>query len=301
VKEASSSKDSQSRLFFLLIAAIFAVSISSILVRLSQSPPLVLAFYRQLFSALLLLPFVMNDPKSESLDRGDYPYLIASGLFLALHFATWITSLTLTSVARAVLFVDLQPIWAALLGAVFLGESLSGLEILAVGIVTAGGILTILPHWSEGAASVRGDLLALSGGIAGACYLLIGRKLRTRISWLSYMFSVYLISAAWLLLFYGVRYRYFPLPVTHDLLLLFLMALIPSLAGHGLFNLVIRNMKAYVVNAAFFGEPILATILAAIIFREYPDPYFYGGALIVFAGLALIFSQQKNRVEESEP
>src|SRR5262249_20163659 len=244
----------------------------------------------------------MNDSNSEGPDRGDYPYLIASGLFLALHFATWITSLTLTSVARAALFVDLQPIWAAILGAVFMGESLSGLEILAVGIVTAGGMVTMLSHWSEGAASVRGDLLALSGGIAGACYLLIGRKVRARISWLRYMFSVYLVSAAWLLLFWVARYRHFPLPVTDDLIWLFLMALIPSLAGHGLFNLVIRNLKAYVVNAAFFGEPILATILAAIFFHEYPDRYFYAGALIVFAGLALIFRQQKSQQDaDSEP
>ena len=71
------------------------------------------------------------------------------------------------------------------------------------------------------------------------------------------------------------------------------MALIPSLAGHGLFNLAIREVKGYVVNAAFMGEPVIATIFAYWLFHEKPDSYFYYGGAFVFAGLALLF--YKNR------
>ncbi len=279
--------------FVYLVVAICAVSCSSIFIRLTHTSPLVIAFYRQLFSALMLLPFVRADSEAQFYGRSTWLLLILSGLFLALHFATWITGLSYTSVARATLFVDLQPVWAAILGAIFLRERLKQVEIFAVCIVTLGGILSIVPRWGQGNTTFSGDLLALLGGIAGAGYFLIGRGVRSRISWLHYMYSVYYISAIWLLVFYLCIYRTIPLPAERDLIWIVLMALVPSLVGHGLFNLAIRKLKAYVVNAAFFGEPVLAAVLAYFLFGESPDRYFYPGAAIIFAGLFLLFSCQK--------
>lgn len=251
-----------------------------------------MAFYRQLFSVLLLLPFVRND-SPHALTTHEKIYLGFSGLFLALHFATWITGLRYTSVARATLFVDLQPIWAAVLGAFLLGEKLSLIEVAGVLIVFLGGILSAGPHWSEGFSSLKGDLLSIAGGLAGACYFLIGRKIRRAISWSRYMVSVYFISAMWIFLFHVGLDHTLPAPASQDILWIVLMALIPSLLGHGLFNLIIRRLKAYVVNAAFFGEPVLATILAYLLFREIPDRFFFWGALLIFCGLFLIFYQQR--------
>lgn len=259
---------------------------------MTHTPPLVIAFYRQLFSALLLLPFARSAAQPE-LSRRDWLLLTLSGLFLALHFATWITGLLYTSVARATLFVDLQPIWAAILGVVLLNEKLGPIEILGVCIVSAGGVLSIGSHWGQGFASFKGDLLALSGGLAGACYLLIGRKVRKIISWVRYMVTIYFISAGWLLLFHVVLTQSLPAAADRDLPWLLLMALIPSLLGHGLFNVAIRHLKAYVVNAAFLGEPVLATILAYLFFGESPDRFFYAGAVLIFIGLSLVFSQQR--------
>jgi len=277
--------------FLYLFIAILAVSCSAVLIRLTHTSPLVIAFYRQVFSALMLLPFVRAE-SDQTTSRKDYWLLILSGLFLALHFGTWITGLSYTSIARATLFVDLQPVWAAILGAIFLRERLNRIEIFAVCVVTLGGILTIVPRWGSGTNTTTGDVLALCGGVTGAGYFLIGRGVRSRISWLRYMFSVYSISAVWLLLFCLCMYRTFPLPAEHDLIWIVLMALVPSLVGHGLFNLAIRKLKAFIVNAVFFGEPVLATIFAYLFFGESPDRYFYFGAVVIFAGLFLLFRSQ---------
>jgi drug/metabolite transporter (DMT)-like permease len=280
------------RPFLYLILAIFAVSFSAILVRLSGSSPLIIAFYRQAFSALLVLPF-LNREEHPPLPAKDYFLLIFSGLFLALHFATWITGLTYTTVARATLLVDLQPLWAAMLGWFILRERVSLLEGAAIALVVAGGAVAIASNWTPGAGRT-GDVLALIGGFTGACYFLIGRRMRNEISWVRYMFSVYSFSAAWLLLFSFLLFRSFPLPLQSDLPWIFAMAVIPSLAGHGLFNLAIRQVKGYVVNAAFMGEPVIATVLAYRLFHEKPDAYFYYGAALVFAGLALLFYENRN-------
>jgi drug/metabolite transporter (DMT)-like permease len=261
---------------------------------LCHTPPLIIAFYRQLFSATLLLPFVQNR-NYDPLGRSGWLLLVLSGFFLAMHFATWLIGLTLTSVARATLFVDLQPIWAALFGALLLNERLKTGEIVAVVLVTFGGMVTVGGQTKFGSSStLLGDLLAIVGGIAGAGYLLIGRKVRADISWVQYMFSVYWISAAWLLLVNLIWLRgTFPLPDARDVVWIILMAIVPSLIGHGLFNLAIRHLKAYVVNAGFLGEPIVATILAYFLFAEIPDPYFYAGASLVFAGLTLLLLRQR--------
>ena len=278
--------------FLYLIIAIFAVSCSAILIRLTHTSPIVIAFYRQTFSAIMLLPFVNRDPEVV-LSRKNYMLLIVSGLFLALHFAAWITGLTYTTVARATLFVDLQPIWAAILGAILLKERLSVVEALAVLLVSIGGIFSVGSHWKEGGTSLLGDGLSAAGGIAGACYLLIGRKVRSEISWLRYMFSVYYFSAIWLLLFHLALFRSFPVPYQKDLVWIVAMALIPSILGHGLFNAAIRKLKAYVVNAAFLGEPVLATFFAYLLFRETPDPSYYMGATLVLTGLLILFLRQR--------
>jgi drug/metabolite transporter (DMT)-like permease len=291
---ASSSRSSTPYLY--LVLAIFAISCSSILVRLTHTPPLVLAFYRQLISAVILLPFVRG-AGDVVIERRDYVLLILSGLFLAMHFATWITGLFYTTVARATLFVDLQPLWAAILGAIFLKEKLSRLEILGVGIVTLGGIVSAGVNLGSIGSTFYGDLLCVAGGIAGAAYLLIGRKVRSEIPWLNYMYSVCYISAIWLLLLNLLLYRTFPLPDRRDLFLLVAMALLPSILGHGLMNLAIRYFKAFVVNAAFLGEPVLATILAYFFFREVPDMYYYLGAALIFSGLILIFLKQRSGEE----
>lgn len=272
-----------------LVVAILAVSSSAILIRLTITPPLVTAFYRQLFCAILILPFARAEEPAKLSSR-DRILLVVSGLFLALHFATWITSLFYTTVARATLFVDLQPVWAALLGAMFLHERLTFSEICGVGIVTAGGILTSGNGWKSGEILQTGDLLALCGGVAGAIYLMIGRKVRLAIPWARYMLAAYAISAGWLFLFYlFVSKGRFPLPAERDLLWISLMAIGPGILGHGLINYSIRHIKAYAVNAALLGEPVLATILAYVLFGEVPDAFYYAGAALIFTGLLLIF------------
>jgi drug/metabolite transporter (DMT)-like permease len=288
------NQDRQQQLapFVSLLIGVVAISSSAILIRLTHTSPLVTAFYRQLFCAVLIFPFVGRDPEV-FLPWRDFLLLIISGLFLALHFATWITSLFYTSVARATLFVDLQPVWAALLGFFLLKEKLSAMEIVGVLLVTFGGITTISGRWGDPGSALKGDLLALAGGIAGACYFLIGRKVRNKISWLRYIYSVYYLSAVWLLFFCLAMNRQFPFPLQADLPWILLMAIGPGILGHGLINLAIRHIKAYVVNSALIGEPVLATVFAYFFFGERPDVYYYAGAILIFAGLFLIFSKQR--------
>src|SRR5512140_3035512 len=126
-----------------LATAILAVSTASIFIRFAQAeaPSLVIAALRLTFATLLLAPLAWTRYRAElqSLKRSEITLGVISGLFLAAHFATWITSLEYTTVASSVVFVSTGPLWVALLAPLLLNERLSRAAILGLAIAIIGG------------------------------------------------------------------------------------------------------------------------------------------------------------------
>src|SRR5512140_1428846 len=199
-----------------LATAILAVSTASIFIRFAQAeaPSLVIAALRLTFATLLLAPLAWTRYRAElqSLRRSEITLGVISGLFLAAHFATWITSLEYTTVASSVVFVSTGPLWVALLSPLLLNERLRGAAIVGLVIALAGGTMIGLAEacvWNHGlqcsnidqalhGRAMWGNFLALVGAWAVSGYLIIGRKLRaarTRsMSLIPYIFMVYGIA-----------------------------------------------------------------------------------------------------------
>src|SRR6266545_5069333 len=210
---------------FALFTAIVAVSTASIFIRFAQAeaPSLVIAALRLTFATLLLAPFAWTRHRDElrSLMRNEIILGVISGLFLAAHFGTWITSLEYTTVASSVVFVSTGPLWVALLSPMLLNERLRRAAILGLVIAILGGTIIGLSDacvWNHGlrcpdvghimqggampsrtdvlvARTVWGNFLALIGAWTVSGYLIIGRKLRGKISLIPYIFLVYGIAA----------------------------------------------------------------------------------------------------------
>src|SRR5215216_2554523 len=128
-----------------LITAILAVSTSSVFIRFAQAdaPSLVIAALRLTFATLMLAPIVILRHRTEllNLTGADLSLGLVSGLFLALHFGTWISSLEYTTVASSVVFVSTGPLWVALLSPMLLDERLTGAAIVGLAIAIAGGTM----------------------------------------------------------------------------------------------------------------------------------------------------------------
>ncbi len=180
-----------------LIAAILAVSTSSIFIRFAQAdaPSLVIAALRLMFATLLLAPLAWIHYRDElkSLTPREIILGAISGLFLAAHFATWISSLQYTTVASSVVFVSTGPLWVALLSPMLLNERLTRAAIVGLTIAILGGTIIGLSDvciWDTGircpdlsqilqGRAMWGNFLALIGAWTVSGYLIIGRKLRT--------------------------------------------------------------------------------------------------------------------------
>ncbi len=232
--------------------------------------------------------------------RADIRLAVFSGIFLVIHFATWITSLAYTSVASSVILVTTSPLWVALLSPLVLKEKLT--RTMAAGLIMAllGGFLVGLSDVctldANGATCpaigefVRGDafwgdLLALTGAFAASGYLIIGRKLRSRVSTLSYIFLVYGVAAVGLVLLTII--------FGHDLFgfskatyfWMIGLALVPQLLGHTSYNWALAYLPAAYVSLTILGEPIGSSILAYVLFDENITLLKAFGAVLILLGI----------------
>lgn len=292
----------RARIVGAIAIAVVGISCSGVLIRglaLTGVPLLAVAFYRMLFaSALLGAAALVRRPPAPS--RSDARLLVFSGVCLAAHFALWTMSFAYVPVARSVLVVQSQPIFVVLASALFLKEYPSRRVLLGVAIAMLGIVIVSTEGLSGGGDAWRGDVLSLGGAAAVVGYLLAGRKARARLGLLGYVVPVYsvcsLVLLAWCIAA-GDRLTGFPPRAWIGFLLL---ALLPTLLGHTIFNWVIRYVPADTVSVILLAEPVGAAVLAWIFFGESPSMLTFAGAPFILGGIALasIVATPKNAVPE---
>ncbi len=300
--------------YLIVPIGIAAVSTASIFIRFAQeyAPSITIAAFRMGLAALLLFPYTIVKYKDElrALSRKDLGLALLAGFLLAVHFATWITSLEYTSVASSVVLVTTTPLWVALMAPIFLGEKSPRLSIIGMIMALLGGVIIagsdvcswasagITCHFQEGLSgsqNLLGDLLAVLGAISAAAYLMIGRHLRRKISLTPYIFLVYSTSALFLVIamfFMAGAPPVFPTRVYGWLILL---AVIPQLLGHSIFNWSLKYLPAGYVSVSLLGEPIGATLLSYIFLNETPPEVKIIGAILILPGIRLASFSQKSQ------
>jgi len=275
----------------LLILAVLCVSVGSIFVRLAAAPALAVAFNRIFLASAVVAPFA-----APSLVRA-WPVLparrrlvlLASGISLGVHFATWIASLSYTSVAASVLLVNTAPLFTLFFSWWFLGERASKAVLIAMAVALTGAALIAAGDWGDGgAASLKGDALAVAGAVTMSLYHVIGRGLRDALPLPAYVLGVWSTAAATLaVLAATARVPVFGYP-PRTFALFLALAVVPTVIGHGLVNRSLRHIPAPTVGLFLLGEPIAASILAYAVFGENPGALTIAGGVLVLAALALV-------------
>lgn len=275
------------RVWLGLSVALLAASSSAIFIRLADAPPLAVAFWRNAIAVAILAPVVLARrepmPTGRALGLG-----VFAGVFLALHFGLWITSLEHTSVAASVVLVCTQPIFVAILGRAFLQESVSPLAVAGI-LVSFAGCVVIARADSRLEGAVLGNVLALLGALAVAIYVLVGRNVRAGgVGFLSYSLLVYAVSA--LALLPACLATRTPLSgySLETWLWLTAVAVGPNILGHTVFNWALRYLKAAVLSGTILVEPVVATGLAWLILDEVPVAGTLVGGVVVLVGLGLL-------------
>lgn len=277
-----------------LMTGVIAVSTAAILIRLAQDeslPSVLIAASRLAIATLVLSPVVFRRYRSHlrALSRRDLVLLCISGIFLALHFILWISSLEYTSVLASVVLVNTSPLWSALLEYIFLKARLARWVMLGLALAIMGSVLINIPNdaLSLGNQPLLGSLMALGGALTVAVYLVIGRTLRPSLPLAPYVWIVYGIAA--LISMLVVAAMRIPLAGYSEEGYFWLLAigLIPQLIGHSSFNYALKQLSATYVGISAQLEPAISAILAYFAFREIPGAWHIRGGTIILIGVVI--------------
>lgn len=267
-------------LFILIFIGILTISFSAIFIRMSQSNPLVIATYRMGISSAILFPIFIL--KREKIESNEKILFLLSGIFLALHFYTWITSLRFTSIMSSTVLVTTNPIFVSIFSFFFLRKRLKFKTFLGIMLSLFGIIL--MSYGGKFSINFKGNSLALIGAIFASLYIVTNYTLRKKYDLINIVFRVYSISFFVLLLLSLIlKENLINLP-KKEYLLLFLIALFPQVVGHSIFNYALKFLSPIFISLTILGEPVGATLLGMIFFKEIPKTLeFLGGALIIIA------------------
>ncbi|WP_420824768.1 DMT family transporter [Streptomyces spiramenti] len=287
----------QARFDLLLLAvAVAGISLSGPLVAATAAPALAIAFWRNAMAAASLTPVVLlrRTLRAELASLGRRRLLLsaAAGATLAAHFALWLPSLSMTSVASSVALVTTTPIWITVL--LWLrGHRPDRRTWVGTGVAFAGVVLLTGVDLSVSARALAGDALALAGGLAAAVYMLIGNEVRRTTSTTSYTFVCYSVTAGLLLvlcLAAGTDLSGYSAETWLKLLLLTATA---QLLGHSLLNRVVRGLGPSVTSTAILLEAPGAALIAAVWLGQTPPWPAYPALGVILLGLALVIRAER--------
>jgi drug/metabolite transporter (DMT)-like permease len=270
--------------FLVLAISLVGVSFGSIFVRLAAAPALAIALWRMTMATAVVVPTAV----ATGAGRGratirDWSLAASAGGLLALHFATWITSLQFTSVAASVLLVNTAPVFVAVL-MWLIGQRPGPRTWLAVALGLAGAAVIAAPVEGE-RGSLLGNLLAVGGAIAMAAYLLLAREAQRGLAYVPYVAVAYGTAAVvlWVaVLSTGTAWRGFP---AQTWAVLAAMAAVSQLIGHGGYNWSLRHLNPAFVSIALTGEPVLASLLAWWLLDEPLTLRIAAGGALVLAAI----------------
>lgn len=280
----------------IVLLGVLGASLSSIFVRVSTAPSLILVLYRVGMAALLLLPVVLVKDREElrRMTGREVGLCLVSGASLGLHFAAYFESLRYTSIAASVVLVDTEVLFVALISILLLKKKLRKKAWLAILLALGGSVIIAMADTAGGGAdALRGDLLALCGAFFVAVYTMIGSVCRRTVSTNVYTFLVYLAAGVTVLAIALLSGRAITGYGGVNYLTGFGMAVFCTLMGHSVFSWGLKYLPPAFVSTAKLMEPVFASILGLFLFGEVPGMLTVMGGAVIIAAIILY-----SRVEE---
>ena len=301
----SFSKAPRWQVFAILAVGVFCVSTAAIFIRLALAAvgqpsvgfSLVLAASRLALASVVLIP-TWQQFQPSTYQPGGILYSLMSGFLLAIHFATWITSLSYTSIAASTTLVTTNPIWVALLSWLWFREKLSISTFIGIVITLVGSINIGMQGATSDAIGQNpalGNGLALVGSWAFSLHFLLGRTAQRRGINIRQHVAIAYTTAALILvplpLFLGSSYLGHPIQIYGWMIL---MALVPQLMGHTSLNWAVHHISPTLVTLVILIEPISSSVLGYLVFGEVPGSHVLVGASLILLGVAIAAIGSRN-------
>jgi drug/metabolite transporter (DMT)-like permease len=285
--------------FFLygsLSLGVLFLSTSAIFVKLAVAPSGIIAFYRLLFTLLILIPALLLREKERAqlihLTARQVKLAVLSGALLAVHWVMWFESLRYTSVASSTVLVSLQPLFSILYGAVLFHERVSKRGMAGVFLAIAGSVIIGWGDFQISGAAFWGDVLSFVSAGVISLHFLFGQILRRELDVLPYTAVCYSASTLCLAVYALVTGQPFTGYSLQTWGCFLGLALFATVGGQCVFNLLLKYLPASAVTMGILGEPVGTILLAFIIFGESILPQQGIGMFCILSGLWIFFRRK---------
>lgn len=288
--------------FFILTLGMIAAGSSVVFVKLGNVDPFVLAAYRLLLSALVLLPWFIKDMKArkEPFRLRQLTPSLLPGVFLALHFASWIMGARMVPGAHASLITNMSPLIMPFVMYFLIRERITPVEIIG-SILTLGGSFYLgAKDYGFASEYLKGDLLCFICMIFVTLYLAFARKNRKNTALWFYMVPLYLTGGIVCMTIAAATGADFQIRGEGSWVSVLGLSLVCTVGGHSINNYGMRRLRGQLMALLNLTQILFAALLSYIFFAERPSAYFYPAALLILSGPLLVILEKYRRDRERE-
>ncbi|WKZ39342.1 MAG: DMT family transporter [Anaerolineales bacterium] len=272
-----------------LAVGISALSLSAMFVRWADAPGAMTGFYRLLISTILMFPlFVRQQSRREKIDRKFLLFPIIGGVFTALDFTLWNTSVQYTTAANATLLGNTSPLWVALIALFLFRERLRGSFWIGLALALTGAMLVVGSNFLQTPTLGFGDLLASTAAIFYALYQLTTQRGRKHIDPFRYTWLVGVSATVCMFVINFVWGNSFTGYSAQTWLVFLATAVVSQMIGYLSISYALGHLPASVVAPTLIGQPILTAILAIPLLGEIPAPVQWLGGAVALAGIYIV-------------
>lgn len=273
----------------LLVLGALAMAISPVFVRHSEVGPFASAFWRVVLGLPVLALWAgLERPRILRTDgRRPYGAVLLAGLFFTGDLIFWHLAIANTTIANAMFFVCLAPVWVAILSPITLGETVQRHTLTGLAVCLLGAVLLIFHSASAGDSRLLGDLYGVATSFFFGLYFLAARRARGTfgagtMTLLSTLLTTLGLFVAALL----SGEAFFPGSVSGVANLLAL-GIVSHAGGQGLLAIALGVLSASFSSLVIFIEAVAAALFAWAFAGERPDLVQAAGGILVLAGVYL--------------
>ncbi len=285
---------------FVLIFGVLCLSTSAIFVKLANAPSSITAFFRLFFTLLILMPFAVSAKSARkeftTLSVKQWILCLLSGIFLSIHYILWFESLNYTSTASSTVLVTLQPIFSIVLAYLFFKERLKKSQIISCLIAISGSFIIGWGDFQTDSMALIGDGMALLAAAFISAYFFIGQIVRKKVSVIVYSVLSYFSSVIFLLPYaLNTSFSY----TLHTWLCFLGLAVISTILGQFVFNILLKWVSATTISMSILGEPVGTCLLAYFILNESVSFQQLLGIGVILSGLGMFFFFQNQKAAKT--
>lgn len=288
-EQAAAARRSSGLGVLAVLAATACWASSGVLAKKADLPGTVLAFWRLAIVAVvfgLICAATRRRITWDMLRRS-----IPGGLLFGVNLAVWFTALEHASVGIATVTAALTPVLAMVVGARFLGETITRLAVLCAAAAIGGVSLFVIPGFSANGTTPLGLVLSVTAIGIWVCYLFVTKKARAGVGTVEYLLCMAAVAAVCLIPVVLVVNDAGLAPPDHGLGWLLALAIVPGCVGHGLLTWAQPHVDLSIMSVLLQGEPVGAAIAGYLFLNEQILAIQAVGMAIAFGALAVLARQ----------